>query len=238
MSTRTPTRKSQTSAEETDAWTESTDENLLAQYRETGDRKIFETLILRYEREIFSYLRRYIGNNEMAEDAFQGTFLQVHLKCQQFDLTRRFRPWLYAIATNQAIDVGRRNKRHRMVSLDQSLPTGGDQRPNTWGEKLVGCVPDPHNVAEGNENARWVDRAVGSLGEPMQQVIQLIYYQGLKYREAAEALGIPVGTVKSRLHAAVNRLSLLWDESHPPTPDRSPAPSGMTSPWEQQSLED
>jgi RNA polymerase sigma-70 factor (ECF subfamily) len=48
----------------------------------------------------------------------------------------------------------------------------------------------------------------------MQQVIQLVYYQGLKYREAADVLGIPVGTVKSRLHAAVQRLGLLWDETH------------------------
>ncbi len=47
----------------------------------------------------------------------------------------------------------------------------------------------------------------------MQQVIHLVYYQGLKYREAADALGIPVGTVKSRLHAAVQRLGLLWDET-------------------------
>ena len=56
----------------------------------------------------------------------------------------------------------------------------------------------------------------------MQQVIQLVYYQGLKYREAAEALEIPVGTVKSRLHAAVNRLSLLWDETHAKTRDGDP----------------
>ena len=200
-----------------EAWSDDSDEDLLARYRQSGDRKVFEVLMLRYEREIFSYLRRYVGNAEMAEDAFQGTFLQVHLKCQQFDLSRRFRPWLYAIATNQAIDVGRRNKRHRMVSLDQSSQTDRDHRSSSWAEKLVGAAPDPHASAAQTEEGRWVDRAVGSLGEPMQQVIQLVYYQGLKYREAAEALGIPVGTVKSRLHAAVHRLGLLWDETHDPT---------------------
>ena len=68
------------------------DENLIAQYRESGDRGLYETLMRRYEREMYSYLRRYIGNAEMAEDAFQGTFLQVHLKCHQFDPARRFRP--------------------------------------------------------------------------------------------------------------------------------------------------
>ena len=190
------------------------DESIIAQYRHTGDRGLYETLIRRYEREIYSYLRRYIGNAEMAEDAFQGTFLQVHLKCHQFDSSRRFRPWLYAIATNQAIDVQRRNKRHRMVSLDRSGTSENDDRTGSWSEKLIGDSPDPHRTASDQENRHWVHESIQSLGEPMQQVIQLVYYQGLKYREAADALGIPVGTVKSRLHAAVQRLGLLWEESH------------------------
>ena len=195
------------------------DEQLLAQYRETGDRALFESLIRRYEREIYSYLRRYIGNAEMAEDAFQGTFLQVHLKCHQFDSDRRFRPWLYAIATNQAIDVQRRNKRHRMVSLDRSSSSEKDDRGNSWSEKLVGDSPDPLLAASHGENSQWVNESVESLGESMQQVVQLVYYQGLKYREAADVLGIPVGTVKSRLHAAVQRLGLLWEESRRETDD-------------------
>lgn len=191
-----------------------TDESLIAEYRQSGDRALYETLMRRYEREIYSYLRRYIGNAEMAEDAFQGTFLQVHLKCHQFDKNRRFRPWLYAIATNQAIDVQRRNKRHRMVSLDRSGSNEKDDRAGSWSEKLVGDSPDPLRSASDQENSHWVHQSVRSLGEPMQQVIHLVYYQGLKYREAAEALDIPVGTVKSRLHAAVQRLGLLWEETH------------------------
>lgn len=191
-----------------------TDESLIIQYRESGDRKIYECLINRYEREIFSYLRRYTGNAEIAEDAFQGTILQVHLKCHQFDATRRFRPWLYAVATNQAIDAQRRNKRHRMVSLDRAPAGEDDSRFGSWSEKLVGDSPDPLATASLAENGAWVHDAVSSLGEPMQQVIHLVYYQGLKYREAAEALDIPVGTVKSRLHAAVQRLSGLWSETH------------------------
>lgn len=193
---------------------EITDEELIGRYRETADRAIYETLMRRYEREIYAYLRRYIGSAEMAEDAFQGTFLQVHLKCHQFDPSRRFRPWLYAIATNQAIDVQRRNKRHKMVSLDR--PAGGqeDDRGGSWSEKLVGASTDPLVEASREENGRWIHEAVETLGEPMQQVVELVYYKGMKYREAADVLGIPVGTVKSRLHAAVHRLTDLWDDSH------------------------
>lgn len=193
---------------------EDSDELLLTRYSKTGDRTLFETLMRRYEREIYSYLRRYIGNAEQAEDAFQGTFVQVHLKCQQFDSSRRFRPWLYAIATNQAIDVQRRNKRHRMVSLDAPTSSDSAGRPTTWGEKLVGDAVDPLDRASEHEDGRWVNDAVNSLGDSLERVVQLVYYQGMKYREAADVLGIPVGTVKSRLHAAVQKLSAMWTETH------------------------
>ena len=82
-------------------------------------------LVSRYERELFSYLRRYVGSAEMAEDVFQATFLQIYVKRDRFVAGRRFRPWMYTIATNQAIDAQRRNRRHRMVSLDQR--SGNDE---------------------------------------------------------------------------------------------------------------
>lgn len=190
----------------------STDEELLCQYGQSGDRSLFETLMRRYQREVYSYLRRYLNDAEMAEDAFQGTFLQVHLKCNQFDSSRRFRPWLYAIATNQAIDVQRRNNRHRMASLDRA--GHGDEGDGQWSERLLGETVDPLLEASLRENGEWVREAVASLNEPMKQVIHLVYYQGMKYREAADVMGIPVGTVKSRLHAAVQRLSVAWNASH------------------------
>jgi RNA polymerase sigma-70 factor (ECF subfamily) len=101
-----------------------------------------------------------------------------------------------------------------MVSLDRSSTTEKDDRSSSWSEKLVGDSPDPHAAAADQENSRWIHQSVETLGESMQQVIQLVYYQGLKYREAADALGIPVGTVKSRLHSAVQRLGLIWEETH------------------------
>jgi RNA polymerase sigma-70 factor (ECF subfamily) len=100
------------------------DEELLVRCRSGSDPAAFESLVRRYETELFSYLRRYLGNAEMAEDVFQATFLQVHLKREQFEEGRRFRPWLYTIATNQAIDAQRRTRRHKMASLDSR--TGGE----------------------------------------------------------------------------------------------------------------
>jgi len=181
------------------------DEQLLLTYRETGQSDLFEQLVHRYERELYNYLRRYLGDAEMAEDAFQGAFLQVHLKCEQFQQGRRFRPWLYTIATNQAIDGRRRNKRHRMVSLNRH--GGDDEDIGTLIDLLVSAEPDPVVRTDKEEQRLSIRRAVDELPPAFREVVMLVYYQGLKYREAAEVLSIPVGTVKSRLHSALLKLN-------------------------------
>lgn len=189
-----------------------TDEEILLRYRRTGNRELFALLVQRYERELYNYLRRYLGNAETAEDAFQATFLQVHLKREQFEEGRRFRPWLYTIATNQAIDAQRRNKRHRMVSLDGGQ--SGDADVARLVDLLVSDAPDPLAEASREERGVWVQTALDELPDPMRAVVELVYYQGLKYREAAEVLAIPVGTVKSRLHSAILKLNECWNNTH------------------------
>ena len=194
-----------------------TDEELLLGYCASADRDLFTKLVQRYERELFSYLRRYLGNAEMAEDAFQATFLQVHLKCKQFERGRSFRPWLYTIATNQAIDAQRRSRRHRMVSLDRAGQSESDDVGKLV-DLLVSPEPTPTAQLSSDERRRWINRAVDNLPQPLRDVVQLVYFQDLKYREAAEALEIPVGTVKSRMHAAVAKLNEAWKESNPDSP--------------------
>ena len=184
------------------------DEELLRRSRSGGDPAAFETLVHRYEGELFSYLRRYLGSAEMAEDVFQASFLQVHLKREQFEEGRRFRPWLYTIATNQAIDAQRRNKRHRMVSLDSR--SGGDDDVGTLVDMLSGSQGTADRMLEDQEAREWVRAAVDDLPDPLKGALVLVYYQGMKYREAADVLGIPVGTVKSRLHAALLKLNESW----------------------------
>ena len=184
------------------------DEELLRRSRVGGDVAAFETLVHRYEGELFSYLRRYLGSAEMAEDVFQATFLQIHLKKEQFEDGRRFRPWLYTIATNQAIDAQRRNRRHRMVSLDSRA--GGEDDVGTLVEMLSGAQGTADQAMEDQEAREWVRSAVDDLPDSLRGALMLVYYQGMKYREAADVLGIPVGTVKSRLHAALLKLNESW----------------------------
>ncbi|MCU0876958.1 MAG: sigma-70 family RNA polymerase sigma factor [Pirellulaceae bacterium] len=194
-----------------------TDEQLLLGYRETGDRDLFTQLVHRYERELFSYLRRYLGDAELAEDAFQAAFLQIHLKVDQYEAGRAVRPWLYTIATNQAIDAQRRTRRHRMVSLDRAGQSDGEEVGKLL-DLLVSQEVSPTAQLAAEERRAWINGAIAELAEPLRDVVQLLYFQGLKYREVADALNIPVGTVKSRMHAAAAKLVEAWNQSHPETP--------------------
>ncbi len=189
-----------------------TDEQLLVEYRETGDRTLFAALVKRYERELYNYLCRYLGKPEMAEDVFQAAFLLVHQKCRQFEDGRRFRPWLYAVATNAAIDAQRRDKRHRAVSLDR---VGANQDGSAkLADILVSEDPDPLTCVSHLESGEWVQQALDQLSDQMRNVVHLVYYQGLKYREAADVLDVPVGTIKSRLNAAIRKLNEHWNTTH------------------------
>jgi RNA polymerase sigma-70 factor (ECF subfamily) len=185
-----------------------TDEDLLQRFRRENDPAAFESLVHRYEADLFGYLRRYLGSIELAEDVFQATFLQVYMKSDRFDAGRRFRPWLYAIATNQAIDAQRRNRRHRMASLDRRI--GHEAGDAALAEMLASHEPVCDSQLEDQEARAWAKLAVADLPEPMKTVLVLVYDRGLKYREAADMLGIPLGTVKSRLNAAIHRLSECW----------------------------
>ncbi|MDD4319250.1 MAG: RNA polymerase sigma factor [Candidatus Peribacteraceae bacterium] len=197
-----------------EATSRESDEELLLAYRETGDMCMFEELVHRYGRELYSYLRRYLGNAEMAEDAFQQTWLQIHLKCNTFEDGRKVRPWLYTIATHQAIDALRRHKRHKMPSLDRRGTASGEGADEG---ALVDLLRDDSSedpavtlaLADIREHVR---EAVGALADPFRQVVELVYFERVKYREAADILQIPVGTVKSRLHAAVEKIKELLPE--------------------------
>ena len=194
-----------------------TDEELLLGYCKSGDRDLFTELVRRYERELYSYLRRYLGDADMAEDAFQAAFLQVHLKCQQFEAGRALRPWLYTIATNQAIDAQRRSRRHRMVSLDRAGHADGEEVGKLL-DLLVSHEASPTAELSAVERREWIGQAVANLPQPLRDVVNLVYFQDLKYREAAEALNIPVGTVKSRMHAAVAKLNAAWNQTQASKP--------------------
>jgi RNA polymerase sigma-70 factor (ECF subfamily) len=195
-----------------DTLTTCSDEELLTRFCK-GQTEAFGALVRRYERELYGYLRRYLGDACLAEDVFQNTFLQVYVKSGQYEAGRPVRPWLYTIATNQAIDALRRNGRHQALSLDQQREELADGEMGSLVETLESAGPGPLDMAQGQERNEKIRASVDRLPDFLRQVLLLAYYQGLKYREIADILGIPVGTVKSRLHAALVKLQEVWNES-------------------------
>lgn len=188
------------------------DEELLRKFVVSGDRNSFELLVKRYHHEIYSYLRRYLADDELAEDAFQLTFVRVYEKAEQFDSERRFRPWLYGIATNQAIDLKRRVKRRPHYSLDISSSTS-DLRETTQASSIPDHRVSDKDVLEESELKDQIRQALDEVGEPGRSALELIYLQGLAYRDAAEVLNVPVGTVKSRVHSAIRKLGAIWQRN-------------------------
>ena len=191
-----------------------TDEQLIEKYRQSGDSAIFTLLVSRYQRELYNYLRRFLGDAALAEDVFQATFLQVHLKNSVFEPGRKFRPWLYTIATNQAIDAQRRNRRHRRLSLNQPRNQSSESTASLI-DLVVGASADPALAAESGEQRDWVRGEVEALPEPLRNAVNLVYFRGMKYRDAAKVMSVPVGTVKSRLHSAIQRLGEAWRDWRP-----------------------
>jgi RNA polymerase sigma-70 factor (ECF subfamily) len=186
------------------------DEELMNRYREEGRAALFNELVHRYERELYRYLARYLGDPTAAEDVFQNTFLQVHLKRELFENGRPFRPWLYAIATHQAVDALRKAGRHPTVSLDQRVSAArSESDAGNLIDLLTSDTDGPLAELQESERQEWVRESVARLPETLRQTLILAYHQDLKYREIAEILKIPVGTVKSRLHAALEKLQQM-----------------------------
>ncbi|OWK38094.1 RNA polymerase sigma factor [Fimbriiglobus ruber] len=195
------------------------DEDLLTRLRD-GERDLFGGLVKRYERELFGYLRRYLGDDDLAADVFQNTFVQVFVKIAQYQPGRPARPWLYAIATNQAIDALRRRNRRVDGKADPLLAgDAADDSARPLFEILEDHNPGPVARAEGAELRQLVRDAVDRLPDLLRQVVVLAYFQGLRYQEIADALDIPLGTVKSRLHAALAKLTEAWHGTAEATPD-------------------
>lgn len=195
-----------------------TDEQLLDAYRR-GESAAFPTLIRRYHDDLLRFLIRLSGNRVVAEDAFQETFLQVHLSAESFDTSRRFKPWLFTIAANKARDALRKNSRRKTLDLSAPVESsgngggaggGGGGGGKSFVDLLEVDVPAPGQPIEDEERAHLVQKAVDELPWSLREILLLAYFQRLSYSQIADTLEIPLGTVKSRLHAAVAAFARKW----------------------------
>jgi len=186
-----------------------TDEQLIGLARD-GDKQAFGQLMQRYEKELFNFLVKFMGQRTLAEDAFQETFLQVHISASSFDTRRRFRPWLYTIAANKARDLLRSRARRPAMQLTTSDDQGGEV--DLW-HNLLRDETTPQDILEQKQQKELVREMVAKLPEHLREILVLAYFNQLPYKEIAQVLDIPLGTVKSRLHAAVSAFARKYNET-------------------------
>ncbi len=190
-----------------------TDEQLIFAYR-GGDRSSFSELVNRYQRELFHFLVRFLGDRAAAEDVFQETFLQIHQSAQDFDTQRRFRPWLFTIAANKARDLIRSNARRPTTPLQASIsPSDNDSGEFIDLMKSTGEQPD--EPIQQRELQGKVQQTVMSMPEHLREILLLSYFHQFPYKQISDILDIPLGTVKSRLHAAVAHFADRWRTTNP-----------------------
>lgn len=158
-----------------------------------GDVSGFEAIMERHRQRAYSVALGLVGNHDDAMDAAQKSFLRLHRSLPSFRSGEPFFPWFYRIVRNAALNQRRDESRHR-----------GDC-PLEWVTEPA-RLPSPLQVAEAEDLRLRLWRAVQALSPELREVFLLYTFQGLKYRDIAETLQIPSGTVMSRLHAARRRI--------------------------------
>ncbi len=159
----------------------------------------FLELVRRYQDSLLRLIVRMVGDQSEAQDVLQEVLLQAHLAAKQFDPTRRAKPWLFTIAANRARDFLRKRKRIAAESIDAEAPSGR----GTMVDLLATRLPGPADLAERADTIKALKKAIKHLPAGQAAVIELAFFQQMPYQEISEILTIPLGTVKSRVHAAV-----------------------------------
>ena len=165
-----------------------------------GDLEAYGALVDRYRKRILNLTYRMLGDRERAEDAAQEAFIRAYRGLRSYRPSGRFSAWLFATASNVCIDR-LRQRPFPQASLDEA-----NGRPDPTEDGVEANPPAAYGRGETQEQ---VHRALGRLPNSQRLAIALVHLQGLSYEEAAEVMGVPVGTVKSHAHRARNTLKRL-----------------------------
>lgn len=177
--------------------TERSDTELIRLVVDADDRAAFAQLIARHQRAVFALAYRVLGRKEEVEDIAQNVFLAVYRGLASFKGGAKFSTWLYRVTYNHACSALRRRQSHK----ETQLPVRDDAE-GSEAEIVDQESPDPE--AEVLRGQVW--RAVERLPAQARAVIELYHGQGINYPEIADILGLPLGTVKTHLHRARQKL--------------------------------
>ncbi|MGA2172670.1 MAG: sigma-70 family RNA polymerase sigma factor [Sedimentisphaerales bacterium] len=169
----------------------------------------FRELVNRYKNGLYAFLHNFLNRQDLIDDVFQETFLQLFTSRASFDPTRPLRPWLYTIAANKAKDALRKMQRTAAVSIG----TMTDSEDMSFGDMLNVLASEeerPFDDLEEGEIAANVRRIIADMPDNLREILILAYFNKFSYKHMSQVLSIPIGTVKSRLHTAVGRFAKDW----------------------------
>jgi len=184
-----------------------TDEELIAR-AQSGDDEAFAVLVRRHADLVYTVVLRVVGNEDDADDVAQEAFVRAHRALGRFRGDSKFSSWLYRIAVNRALTHLKKRKR-RGATVD--LASGPHIEAAV---ESVETGKDPASFVLDEEFRRQVREAVGELPPRYRAVVTLFYLEERSYKEVAEILGVPMGTLKTHLHRARSLLKDLLTERH------------------------
>jgi len=185
--------------------TKLTDAELLDRYA-AGEEAAFREIVSRYKNSLYAFLKQFLNRQDLVEDVFQETFLQLFTSRESFDPARPLRPWLFTIAANKAKDALRKSQRTTAIpigTISESEEMSFDDVLNT----LTSDTTMPYEKLEKSETASRVAKIIANMPENLREILILAYFNKFSYKQMAQILSIPIGTVKSRLHTAVARFA-------------------------------
>lgn len=178
------------------------------------DPEAFAAIVHRWEGPIRNLCLRMTADLHRAEDLTQETFSRLHVRRREWQPTAKLSTYLWRIAINLCHDENRRRTRHGEVPLETG--EDGEHAPH-----ITVFQPTPHDELEAEERADQVRLALQRVTEPFRTVLVLRHYEGLKFREIADVLGVPEGTVKSRMVEGLSQLTRLMQPALSDTPSAS-----------------
>lgn len=181
------------------------DQQLIANYL-AGDEQSLELLIKRYLKPIYSFVSRYVGNGQEAEDITQEVFVRVWRNLKKFDQNKSFKTWIFSIAKNTAIDFFKKKKSIPFSEFEN------EKRENMITETLADPSPLPQELLERADMAQMLNSAMEKLSPKYRMVLFLRYNDHFNFREIAESLGEPENTIRSRHRRALIMLKKILEE--------------------------
>lgn len=189
-----------------------TDRELMARICQR-DAEAFEVLSRRYRESIYRHILALMHDASAAEDLVQEVFLRIWTHAEQWHGDGTLHAWLFRIATNLALNYLRSVQRRRQQALElPDDPWSEDDESNIPSWMVDHTQPGPDVVVEQGERSRLFQQLVNGLPAEKRAVLYLVHDADMNIRQVAEMLGIPEGTVKSRLHYATRRLAHAWHD--------------------------